>query len=57
MQINGKLRTRVNVAPGLDKVQLEAAAIDDEKVRTLLEGKTIVKVIAVPDKLVNLVVK
>jgi leucyl-tRNA synthetase len=57
IQINGKLRTRINVAPGLDKVQLEAAAIDDDKVRVLLEGKTIVKVIAVPDKLVNLVVK
>ena len=57
MQINGKLRTRITVAPGLDKVQLEAAAIDDDKVRLLLDGKMIVKVIAVPDKLINLVVR
>jgi leucyl-tRNA synthetase len=57
VQINGKLRTRITVAPGLDKVQLEAAAIDDDKVRLLLDGKMIVKVIAVPDKLINLVVR
>jgi len=57
VQINGKLRTRINVAPGLDKVQLEAAALDDDKVQQLIQGKTIVKVIAVPDKLLNIVVK
>ena len=55
MQINGKVRTRINVPPGFDKVQLEAAALDDDKVQQLIQGKTIVKVIAVPDKL-NIVV-
>jgi leucyl-tRNA synthetase len=57
VQINGKVRTKIYVAPGLDKVQLETAALGDDKVQLLLEGKTIVKVIAVPDKLVNLVIK
>jgi len=45
------------VPTGLDKVALEAAVRADEKVITALEGKSIVKVIAVPDKLVNVVVK
>ena len=57
VQINGKVRTKIYVAPGLDKVQLETAAVGDDKVQALLEGKTIVKAIAVPDKLVNLVIK
>jgi leucyl-tRNA synthetase len=57
VQINGKIRVRFTVPTGLDKAQLEAAARTDEKVIAALEGKTIVKVIAVPDKLVNVVVK
>jgi leucyl-tRNA synthetase len=56
VQINGKLRTKIKAAPGLDKRQLEAAALADAKVQALLQGKTIVKVIAVPEKLVNVVV-
>ena len=57
VQINGKIRARVTVPTGLDKVALEAAVRADEKVVAALEGKAIVKVIAVPDKLVNVVVK
>jgi leucyl-tRNA synthetase len=57
VQINGKIRTRLTVAAGLDAAQLKTAALDDDKVQSLLEGKTVVKAIAVPDKLVNLVVK
>ncbi len=57
VQVNGKIRARFTVATGLDKAALEAAARADEKVIAALEGKTIVKVIAVPDKLVNIVVK
>ncbi|HEY4085458.1 MAG TPA: leucine--tRNA ligase [Bryobacteraceae bacterium] len=57
VQINGKLRGRVHVAAGLDKAALEAAARGDDKVQALLAGSTIVKVIAVPDKMVNFVVK
>ncbi len=57
VQINGKIRARIVVVPGLDKAALEAAAMADEKVREHMEGKTIVKVVAVPDKLVNFVLK
>ncbi len=57
VQINGKLRAKLMVATGLDKATLEKIALADEKVRALLEGKTIKKVIVVPGKLVNIVVE
>jgi leucyl-tRNA synthetase len=57
VQINGKIRARITVAAGLDKAGLEAAGLADEKVRSLTDGKAIVKVIAVPDKLLNIVLK
>jgi leucyl-tRNA synthetase len=57
VQINGKNRARIVVAPGLASEELKALALADEKIKGLIEGKTVVKVIAVPDKLVNVVVK
>jgi len=57
VQVNGKLRARIFAAFGTSKKELEARALADEKVAPLLAGKRLVKVIAVPDKLVNLVVK
>ena len=57
VQVNGKLRGRIHVPFGTSKEQLEALARADEKVRPSLEGKQIVKVIPVPDKLINFVVK
>jgi leucyl-tRNA synthetase, eubacterial and mitochondrial family len=57
VQINGKLRTRVTVALGLNRQDLEQRALTDDKIRALVDGKQIVKVIVVPDKLVNIVVK
>ena len=57
VQINGKVREKLQVASGLDKEALEKIAMENEKVQGLLEGKTVVKVIAVPDRLLNLVVK
>ncbi len=57
VQVNGKIRSRLTVAAGLDKAGLEQAALADEKVQALIAGKTVVKVIAVPDKLLNIVVK
>ncbi|HYA18902.1 MAG TPA: class I tRNA ligase family protein, partial [Bryobacteraceae bacterium] len=57
VQINGKVRHRMNVPVDLDEVQLTALVRDDAAVNALLESKTVVKVIAVPNKLVNLVVK
>jgi leucyl-tRNA synthetase len=57
IQINGKLRARMFAAFGTSKEELQATASADEKVKPLLDGKQIVKVIVVPDKLVNFVVK
>jgi leucyl-tRNA synthetase len=57
VQVNGKLVTVVKVPSGSDEAVVKAAAQSDEKVKTRVEGKTVVKVIVVPGKLVNLVVK
>lgn len=57
LQVNGKLRSKVTVAKGLSKERLEAVAQNDETVAKWIEGKELVRVIAVPDKLVNIVVK
>jgi leucyl-tRNA synthetase len=57
VQINGKLRAKITVASDADKAQLESAARADEKVRDLLNGKQLVKVIVVPGRLVNFVIK
>jgi leucyl-tRNA synthetase len=57
VQVNGKLRARIFAAFGTPKAELEARALADDKVKPFLEGKHVVKVIAVPDKLVNIVAK
>ncbi len=57
VQVNGKLRSRIHVPFGTPKEELEARAMADEKVQPYLAGKQVVKVITVPDKLVNVVVK
>ncbi|WP_179636924.1 leucine--tRNA ligase [Tunturiibacter empetritectus] len=57
VQVNGKLVTVVKVAAGSDEATVKAEALADPKVIARIEGKTVVKVIVVPGKLVNLVVK
>ncbi len=57
VQINGKLRAKITVASGADAAILESAARSDERVQELLSGKQVVKVIVVPGRLVNFVVK
>jgi leucyl-tRNA synthetase len=57
VQVNGKLRGHVRVPHGTGKQDLETLALANEKVKTFLEGKQIVKVVVVPDRLVNIVVK
>ena len=57
MQVNGKLRGRVAVAADADKTSIEQTALADENVQRFTEGKNIAKVIVVPGKLVNVVVK
>lgn len=57
VQIKGKVRAKLVVAKDLSREDLEAIALADEKVQAEIAGKEIIKVIAVPNKLVNLVVK
>ncbi|MDN3520606.1 leucine--tRNA ligase [Halomonas ramblicola] len=56
VQVNGKLRARIQVAADADKAAIEAEAFAAENVQRHTEGKTIRKVIVVPGKLVNIVV-
>ena len=57
LQVNGKFRGTIMVAAGLSKDELLAAAKADAKFAAAIEGKTIVKEIVVPNKIVNIVVK
>ena len=57
VQINGKVKARIDVATDASKDDLEAAALADERVSDLVAGKNVVKVIAIPGRMVNLVVK
>ena len=57
VQVNGRVRGRVTVPADADEEAIIAAALGDEKVAAHVEGKTIVKRIIVPGRLVNLVVK
>jgi len=57
VQIGGKLRGRIQVAADADRATLESAARDDPQIAQLLAGKTVVKAIVVPGRMVNFVVK
>ncbi|HEV8481936.1 MAG TPA: leucine--tRNA ligase [Blastocatellia bacterium] len=57
VQVNGKLRSRLFVAADLSDEDLREAALIDEKVQAAISGHDIVKVIVVPRKLVNIVIK
>jgi len=57
IQVNGKLKAKAKLAKDLSKEELESAAKNNETVKSAIDGKEIVKIIAVPNKLVNIVVK
>jgi leucyl-tRNA synthetase len=57
VQFNGRLKGRVLVEAGLSKEELQARVLGDPKIAQLLNGQRVVKVVVVPDKLVNLVVQ
>ena len=57
VQINGKIRETIPAKIGLTKEEYEKLAFDSEKIKKAVEGKEVVKVIVVPNKLVNIVVK
>ena len=55
VQIMGKLRSKIVVAADADQKAMEAAALADERIKELIEGKTVRKVVVVPGRLVNIV--
>lgn len=57
VQINGKIRDKMTVSADLSREQMEEIAKTSDKVKSLIGDKQIVKVIAVPKKLINIVVK
>jgi leucyl-tRNA synthetase len=57
VQINGKLVTVVRVAADASAKDMESTALADEKLKSRIAGKNVVKIIVVSGKLVNLVVK
>ncbi|MBR2546961.1 MAG: leucine--tRNA ligase [Eubacterium sp.] len=57
VQINGKLKQKLTIGADTDREEMQKIAESDDAVKALLEGKTIVKTIAVPGKLVNFVVR
>jgi len=56
VQINGKVRAKINVAADADNATVEAVAKADEKVAAAIADKTVRKVIVVPGRMVNIVV-
>jgi leucyl-tRNA synthetase len=56
VQINGKVRDKLLVSPGTSSQTLEDAALALETVRRWIDGKSVRKVVVVPDKLVNIVI-
>ena len=57
VQVNSKIITRIEIATNLSNDQIVGQATQDQKVAALLDGKTIVKSIVVPNRIVNLIVK
>ena len=57
VQINGKVKDKIEADAGVNDDELKSIALSSQKVKDLIEGKTIVKTIVVPKKLVNIVVK
>ncbi len=57
LQVKGKVRSRMTVPAGISRDELERRALADNRIQELIAGKQVVKVIAVPDKLVNIVMR
>jgi leucyl-tRNA synthetase len=57
IQVNGKLRGRIVVPFGTAREELEKLALAEPRVKTHIDGKAVAKIVVVPDKLINIVVK
>ena len=56
VQINSKVRTKIVVDSSLSREELEKVVLEDERVKELIAGKTIKKIIAIPKRLINIVI-
>ncbi|NLZ47862.1 MAG: leucine--tRNA ligase [Clostridiales bacterium] len=57
IQVNGKIKNKIMIAADLSEEEIKTAALEDSSIKTIIEGKTIVKVIVIKGRLVNIVVK
>jgi len=57
VQINGKIRDKMMISAELDPKGMQEAALSSDKIKAMIDGKQVAKVIAVPKKLINIVVK
>lgn len=57
IQINGKIKSKINISSSLNEEAIKEAALDDEKIKENLEGKDVKKVIVIKGRLVNIVAK
>jgi leucyl-tRNA synthetase len=57
VQVNGKLRGHVEAPFGTPQDELQSLALSLDKIKQFVDGKRLVKVVVIPDKLINLVVK
>ncbi|MDY5437049.1 leucine--tRNA ligase [Peptostreptococcus porci] len=57
VQVNGKVRSKIMVPVEITENEMKESALSDDRVKEFIEGKSIVKVVSIPSKLVNIVVK
>jgi leucyl-tRNA synthetase len=57
IQINGKIKARINVSSDLDEAGIKQASLEDQDIKIALEGKTVAKIIVIKGRLVNIVAK
>ncbi|RYD03432.1 hypothetical protein N752_19835 [Desulforamulus aquiferis] len=57
VQLNGKVRERMNIPANLSPAEMQEYVMAMDAIKQLIEGKKIVKIIPVPGKLINIVVK
>ena len=57
VQVNGKIKNRIMIAADLSEEDIKTAAVEDPSIKAAIEGKTIIKVIVIKGRLVNIVVK
>ncbi|MEC7352728.1 MAG: class I tRNA ligase family protein, partial [Planctomycetota bacterium] len=55
VQVLGKVRSRISLPPDADREEMERAALADDRIAGIIQGKTVRKVVVIPGRLVNIV--